>query len=252
LNYFKFLIAAVIAFSVSASAKDAQELMKQANEFYRNGKYEKALEVYSSVKHAGYEGASLYYNLGNAYYRLGKLGYAILNYEKALKLSPADEDIKHNLDFANLGTVDKIQPLPEFFIFVWWDSLLASFTINGWTYILYSIFILLLVIIVLYFFVRTIFLQKLVLFSGLGTLILLLLSVSLLIVKINREETLVHGIIVEQAVTAKTSPDINSADAFIIHEGLKVNLEDNLDRWVKIKLTDGKVGWIENNTVEKI
>jgi len=252
LNYFKFLIAAVIAFSVSASAKDAQELMKQANEFYRNGKYEKALEVYSAVKHAGYEGASLYYNLGNAYYRLGKLGYAILNYEKALKLSPADEDIKHNLDFANLGTVDKIQPLPEFFIFVWWDSLLASFTINGWTYILYSIFILLLVIIVLYFFVRTIFLQKLVLFSGLGTLILLLLSVSLLIVKINREETLVHGIIVEQAVTAKTSPDINSADAFIIHEGLKVNLEDNLDRWVKIKLTDGKVGWIENNTVEKI
>jgi SH3-like domain-containing protein len=100
--------------------------------------------------------------------------------------------------------------------------------------------------------VRTIFQQKLVLFSGLGILVVLGLSISLLIVKINREQTLISGVVVEQSVTAKTSPDSQSGDAFIIHEGLKVNLEDKLDQWVKIKLADGKVGWVENNSVEKI
>ena len=76
--------------------------------------------------------------------------------------------------------------------------------------------------------------------------------VSLLVVKVNREQTIVSGVIVEQSATVKTSPDNNSTDAFVIHEGLKVNLEDKLDQWTKIRLADGKIGWIENNAVEKI
>ena len=248
----KLIIPIVVLFSVVIFPKDVQQMMKDANELYRNGKFESAIETFKQIEKDGYEGTSLYYNLGNSYYRVGKIGYAILNYEKALKLSPTDEEVKHNLAFANLSTVDKIQPLPEFFLFVWWDSLLASFTVNGWTYIVYFFFILLLILISLYFFVRTIFQQKLVLFSGLGILVVLALSISLLIVKINREQTLISGVVVEQSVTAKTSPDSQSGDAFIIHEGLKVNLEDKLDQWVKIKLADGKVGWVENNSVEKI
>ncbi len=248
----KFVIPILLFFSVLIFPKDVQQMMKEANELYRNGKFESAIETYKQIEKEGYEGTSLYYNLGNSYYRVGKIGYAILNYEKALKLSPTDEDVKHNLAFANLSTVDKIQPLPEFFLFVWWDSLLASFTVNGWTYIVYFFFILLLILVSLYFFVRTIIQQKLVLFSGLGILVVLALTISLLIVKINREQTLISGVVIEQSVTAKTSPDPKSGDAFIIHEGLKVNLEDKLDQWVKIKLADGKVGWIENNSVEKI
>ena len=248
----KFIIPLIVLLSVVIFPKDVQQMMKDANKLYREGKFEAAIETYKQIEKGGYEGTSLYYNLGNSFYRVGKIGYAILNYEKALKLSPTDEEVKHNLAFANLSTVDKIQPLPEFFLFVWWDSLLASFTVNGWTYIVYFFFILLLILISLYFFVRTIFQQKLVLFSGLGILVVLGLSISLLIVKINREQTLISGVVIEQSVTAKTSPDSKSGDAFIIHEGLKVNLEDKLDQWVKIKLADGKVGWVENNSVEKI
>lgn len=244
----------IILFFISSIifADTVEQKMNQANESYRNGKYETAIEIYKQLENEGYEGASLFYNLGNAYYRLGKIGFAILYYEKALKISPLDEEIKHNLQFANLSTVDKIQPLPEFFLFVWWESLLASFTVNGWTYIAFAFFILLLALFVFYFFVRTIFQQKLILFSGLGILILFGLTLSLLIIKINREETLITGVVVEQAVTAKTSPDDASGDAFIIHEGLKVSLEDKLDKWIKIKLADGKVGWVENSTVKKI
>ena len=206
----KFIIPLIVLLSVVIFPKNVQQMMKDANKLYREGKFEAAIETYKQIEKGGYEGTSLYYNLGNSFYRVGKIGYAILNYEKALKLSPTDEDAKHNLAFANLSTVDKIQPLPEFFLFVWWDSLLASFTVNGWTYIVYFFFILLLILVSLYFFVRTIFQQKLVLFSGLGILVVLALTISLLIVKINREQTLISGVVVEQSVTAKTSPDSKS------------------------------------------
>ena len=83
-------------------------------------------------------------------------------------------------------------------------------------------------------------------------LAIFLMLISLLIVKINREENVIEGVVIEQSLTVKTSPDLKSTDAFVIHEGLKVNLEDRLDNWIKIRLADGKVGWIESNTVERI
>ena len=233
-------------------SQNVDESMKQAGEFYRNGQFDDAIEIYDRLINEGYEGTSLYFNLANSYYRIGKLGEAILNYERALKLSPSDEDVKHNLAFANLSTVDRIQPLPTFFLFEWWESILASLTVNGWTNLAYIIFILLIISVVVYFFAKTIFQQKIILFSGLGILAVFLVILSLLIVKFNREETVKSGVVIEQSATVKTSPDDKSTDAFVIHEGLKVNLEDRLDNWIKIRLADGKVGWVESNAVEKI
>lgn len=246
------LIIALTLFSGLALAQNIDERMQQASAFFRNGEFEKAIKIYEELRSEGYEGSSLYFNLANSYYRIGKLGYAILNYERALKNSPSDEDIKHNLAFANLSTVDRIQPLPTFFLFEWWDTLLTSLSVNGWTYIVFLFYIFLMILIVAYFFAKTIFQQKLILFSGLGILTILLLIVSLLIVKINREENVRGGVVIEQSITVKTSPDAKSTDAFVIHEGLKVNLEDQLDEWVKIRLADGKVGWVENDSVERI
>jgi len=249
---FLFILSFLLINNFSFAETNVNETMKQAGEYYRKAEYDKAINLYQQLLNSGYEGTTLFYNLGNSYYRIGELGFAILNYEKALKVSPSDEDVKHNLAFAYLGTIDRIQPLPEFILFEWWESLLAAFTVNGWTYLTYLFFILFLVLVVIYFFARTIFQQKLILFSGLGMLIVFLLSLSLLIVKVNRETTLKNGIVITQSVTVKTSPDEKSTDAFVIHEGLKVNLEDNLDDWVKIKLVDGKVGWVEKGFVAQI
>ena len=251
-KYFYILLTFFFFSFANTFAANIDESMKQAGEYYRKGEFDKAINIYEQLINEGYKGTSLYYNLANSYYRIGKLGYAILNYERALKISPSDDDVKHNLAFANLSTVDRIQPLPTFFLFEWWESLLASLSVNGWTYAAYIIFIILLLLIIFYFFAKTISQQKIILFSGLGTLIILALIVSLLVVKVNREHTIVSGVIVEQSATVKTSPDNNSTDAFVIHEGLKVNLEDKLDQWTKIRLADGKIGWIENNAVEKI
>ncbi|MCW8822564.1 MAG: tetratricopeptide repeat protein, partial [Ignavibacteriaceae bacterium] len=218
----------IIFFSINnlSFARDVNSSMQQAGENYRNAEYDKAINIYEQLISEGYKGTSLYYNLANSYYRIGKLGYAILNYERALKISPSDEDVKHNLAFANLSTVDRIQPLPTFFLFEWWETVLASLSVNGWTYAAFIFYLVLLLLIILYFFARTIFQQKIILFSGLGTLIVLVLIVSLLVVKINREQTVISGVIVDQSTTVKTSPDPNSTDAFVIHEGLKLNLED--------------------------
>ena len=256
IDFFKrfsfYLIIALTLFAGLPFAKNIDEQMQQAGAFYRNGEFDKAIKIYEDLRSEGYEGTSLYFNLANSYYRIGKLGYAILNYERALKNSPSDEDVKHNLAFANLSTVDRIQPLPTFFLFEWWESILVLLSVNGGTYITFFFYLLLLFLIVAYFFAKTISQQKLILFSGLGTLVILLLSVSLLIVKINREQTVIGGVVIEQSITVKTSPDPKSTDAFVIHEGLKVNLEDQLDEWVKIRLADGKVGWVENQAIERI
>jgi tetratricopeptide (TPR) repeat protein len=251
-NFSLQLLIALVLFSGLLFAQNIDEQMQQAGAFYRNGEFDKSIKIYEDLRSEGYEGASLYFNLANSYYRLGKLGYAILNYERALKNSPSDEDVKHNLAFASLSTVDRIQPLPTFFLFEWWESLLASLSINGWTYISFFFYILLMIFIVIYFFAKTIFQQKLILFSGLGILMIFLMAASLLIVKINREEIVIGGVVIEQSITVKTSPDSKSTDAFVIHEGLKVSLEDQLDEWIKIRLADGKVGWIQGNSVERI
>ena len=131
---------------------EVNSLMKSGNELYKNNQYQLAIDEYNKLIKQDYEGASLYYNLGNAHYRLGKVGFAILYYEKALRLSPGDEDAKHNLAIAKLNIKDKVDELPPFFIFNIWEGLLASFSVSGWTIIIYTVFILLLFALLLIFF----------------------------------------------------------------------------------------------------
>ena len=233
-------------------ASQPEDTMQKGNTYYREGAYDKAIEEYKKLVDEGYVGTSLFFNLGNANYRIGKIGYAILYYEKARELSPSDEDVKHNLDFVRLSTVDRIQPLPRFFLFDWWEALLGLFSDNGWAYVVFVLYLLVILLAGTYSYSKTVKQQKIFFFSGITGVFLLAFSISLLVIKVNREATLKSGVIVEQAVTVKFSPDPQSTDAFIIHEGLKVNLEDQLDSWVKIRLADGKVGWVEQTFVEQI
>jgi hypothetical protein len=245
-------ILIIISFSNLSFGFQAENLFTKGNEYFQKNDFEKAAETYEGLIKSGYEGASLYYNLGNAYYRQGKLGYAILNYERALKLSPGDEDIQHNLALANTKTIDKIEDLPKFFIFQWWESLLALFSVSGWTITAYIFYFLLLASVGLYFFSRNHIKQKYSIISGLTSLSLLLIATILLVVKVNREVNVKNGIIIEQSVNVKLSPDEQSSDAFIVHEGLKVKLEDEVNNWVKIRLQDGKIGWMPESNVKTI
>ena len=226
-----------------------EKLMKQAGNLYKAKKYEQAEKVYSNLVNSGYEGTSLFYNLANTYFRENKLGYAILYYNKALNLSPGDEDIQHNLDIANSRTIDKIDTLPKFFLFQWWESALSLFNLRGWTYLTYFFFIFLLICIALYFLIKKQKVQRISFYTGIVMLPFLILTGIFTGVKLNRELNVRNAIVITNVVTVKLSPDENSNDAFVIHEGLKVKLEDKVDNWVKIRLHDGKVGWITKNNV---
>jgi tetratricopeptide (TPR) repeat protein len=247
----KILLLLIIFSSVSFSS-DVSELMQKGNEYYRTNQFQLAIDEYNKLVSQGYEGASLYYNLGNAYYRLGKVGYAIMYYEKALKFSPSDEDIIHNLAFTRLNLKDKVDTLPSFFIFTWWEGLVGAFSVSGWTIIAYVFYILLLIAAVAYFFSRNSSQQRISFYSGVGLLFLLVFSIVLLNVKMNKEYKIKNGIIVSSIATAKYGPDATQKDVFVIHEGLKVRLINSVDNWVEIRLDDGKIGWIPDQDIGEI
>jgi len=249
--FFSFITIIFIIASFSF-AQNEEEIFQQGNEYFQKKQYDNAIESYRKLVNSGYEGTALYYNLGNAYYREGKIGYAILYYEKALKLSPGDEDIKHNLALANLKTIDKLESFPKFFLFEWWEGLLALFSAYGWTIVTYIFYILLILSVAFYFYSRSHYQQRVVVISGLSGFILLVLSCTLLVIKLNKELNIKSGVVVENTVNVKLSPDAGSNDAFIIHEGLKVRLEDEVDNWIKIRLEDGKVGWIQESDAKII
>lgn len=233
-------------------AGELENLFAKGNDYYLKGNYEETINIFESIVEKGFEGKSLYYNLGNAYFRVGKLGLAILYYEKAKKLAPSDEDINYNLAFADSKIVDKIETLPRFFIFDWWENLLALLSVSGWTYLSYFFYLLTLISIACYYFARSLKTQRISFYGGIAVLFLLVISTLLLVVNYNREVNVRYAVITNQEAVTKFSPDQNSKDAFIVHEGLKVKAEDTLNDWTKIKLIDGKVGWVKNNNLKII
>lgn len=244
-----YLIFVSINFLQPASlfAQSADDLMLEANKYYQEQQYNTAIEFYNKIISQGYESSALFYNLGNAYFKAGDLGKAILYYEKGLKLSPGDDDITFNLRIANSRTVDKITELPKLFIVEWWEKLITSFSTSGWAFLTVVIFWIFLGAIGLFIFAKKIRVQKISLMVSSFVLALLIVSVVILISRYNHEVVKNYGVLTEQIYSVKGAPDSRSNDIFVIHEGIKFTIEDQVNEWYKIRLADGKVGWIPKN-----
>ncbi|MCB9259754.1 MAG: tetratricopeptide repeat protein [Ignavibacteriales bacterium] len=246
-----YLLVFILGFGF-LNAQDLENIMKTGNDFYQNKQYDQAIENYESILMQGYVSSDLYYNLGNSYFRNGDVGKAILNFEKSLKLSPSNEDAAYNLRIANARTVDKIQEIPPIFFIKWWEVLLTTFTSTGWQVIIFIFYIFLLVCIALYFLVRNVQIQKYAFIFGILNIAALVFTVIFFFASLERESSNDYGILLSSVTTAKISPDKSSNDAFVIHEGIKFKIEDEVNNWVKIKLSDGKIGWIPTNTFDII
>ncbi|MBO7541848.1 MAG: tetratricopeptide repeat protein [Bacteroidales bacterium] len=246
------IAALLLALSANLFAGTNEELFNQANELYKSGNYPQSIELYNQILDAGYESATLYYNLGNAEFRNGSLGRAILNYERAYRLAPNDNDIFNNLEFARSKTTDNINEMPSFFLSEWASGLVGLFSLNGWAVACIVLMLIVCAVWAFFFIAKSYGAKKTSFFAGLALTAVLVAAFISLCASNSRANSHNEAIIMLPAVSVKTSPDADAADKFLLHEGTKVEVEDAINEWTKIKLSDGNTGWTENSNLETI
>jgi tetratricopeptide (TPR) repeat protein len=230
-------------------AQQPKQLFQKANQAYQNQNYQQAIELYQNILGQGYQATEIYYNLGNAYFRLNNLGQAILNYEKALKLNPNDPDIRYNLELANLRVVDRLELPPRFFLFEWWDSLKTYFSLTQLTRLVAVLFTLSIVLLVLWLFIRRYRLRRWLLTGAIIGGLLFIFWGYILILQSEGYRNRHQAIVLTPTVTVMSAPDEASTDVFLLHEGVKISLDEQRESWVKISLPDGKSGWIKTQDI---
>jgi tetratricopeptide (TPR) repeat protein len=200
----------------------------------------------------GYGSGELFYNLGNTYYRSGEIALAILSYERALRYIPQDEDLRHNLQLANLLITDRIEPTPRLFFLEFWDDLKNAISLQGTTWLAYLAYLLVFASLTLLFLARTYLLKRIGMMSAVVSLFLFATLLFLFAAKLADFTEENEAIVMEPVVTVKNSPDAGSSDAFVLHSGVKVEITDSVNEWIEIRLADGKIGWIVLSGVQRI
>lgn len=246
------LTACCLLVTLGVVAQDLESQMTKANDAYQAEAYQEAITAYEAILDSGYASAVLYYNLGNSWFKEGRLGPSILNYERALELDPGFEDAKVNLELVQTRSVDRIVAVPEFLVFRIWGGFRDSLSSSQWAAVAVICFWLALGGGVLFLFAGKSRWKRTGFIAAILFLVLAIGTVFLTASRYQLELESPYAIIMEQVVYVKSAPGENSNDLFILHEGTKVKVVDQLGDWVEIKLADGKKGWIKPETVEKI
>ena len=242
---FVLLISTFVKAEVNAS-------FESANKLYSDGKYEEAINEYEAILANNELHTDIYFNLGNAYYKIDNIPAAILNYEKALKLKPDNEDAIYNLAMANKKTVDKIERLPELFIGSTWRNLVTSRTVNGWASYCVGLLFLALIFLVGYLWMSTPLIKRVNFYAGVFFFLASLFGWLMA----SQHQSIINesaeAIIFASTITVQSEPNENAEKLFTLHEGTKVNLLEESNSWSKIKLPNGNVGWIQSESLKGI
>lgn len=250
--FFCLMLLTFLIQTTSTFADHNQYLFDQANKLYQQEQYQEAIKKYLEVINNGYESWQLYYNLGNAYYKTGQFGATILNYERSLKLNPKNEDILFNLQIANLSVIDKIVTPPQFFLLKWLSDIKSLWGIQTLTFIAVGFYVFTTLLIVAKIFIRRIRAQRLLTVLIIPIITLLMIITIILVVRINENNTLHYAIVLVDKVEVLSSPEAQGTELFSLHEGVKFRVEEIRSEWAKIRLADGKVGWVKQNVFEII
>lgn len=250
LKYIMLLFFGGIVLSLSAANPDS--LMVKANNAYDHQQYSSAITLYNKVLKEGWVSPKLYYNLGNSFFRKKEIPYAILYYEKAKKLDPNNENIQYNLNIANSMIVDKIEKVPVFFMKRWWNYFYNRFNADTWTLIFIVSFSILVLFAGIFILSRERRPRKWSFFLGLLFLLASIVSGGLASQRTYYSKNHNEAIIFATAITVKSSPSPNSVDLFIIHSGTKVQIINQVDGWINIKIPNGSIGWLPKASLRKI
>jgi tetratricopeptide (TPR) repeat protein len=232
-------------------ADEAANLFQQGNQHYQAGEYQKAVEAYEGIPRLGRENWQVYYNLGNAYYKQGRSGKAILNYERALRSYPDNEDIRFNLDLANLQIADRIPVPPRSVVLVWLQNALRFISLDGSAALALIFWLALFAGLILSLMSRRSKGQQWGRMLAWSAAVLFALFGCLFVYEYYDHQTS-FGIVMAPRAIVRSSPAESATEVFILHEGAKARLETKTGDWMRIRLADGKVGWLLAAEVEKI
>lgn len=253
LTHIVVFVSVLIAFRVTpVFADEIDTLFLQGNELYQNGDFAGARRNYEKILEAGFESWEVYYNIGNTYYKEGKTGKAVLFYERAKRLQPQNEDLNFNLGLVNLATVDRIQAIPELFLTRWVNRIAHLVSLSVWGTLLVLSYVGLFSLLIYRRLMKTGKFYRPVVVSIMVLALVFAVSAGFFVYRVSESEHKIEAIVLAEKVDARSAPDEISTEVFTLHEGVKVQVLDKSAQWVKIRLADGKVGWLKNDVMEKI
>ena len=241
MKYIIFFLINLMTFCLTA--QDVTEFQK-ANDLYNDGNYAEALDKYQAVLETGQHSAALYFNMANSHYKLNHVAPSIYYYEKALLLKPNDEDIQNNLNFARNMTIDAIDTVPVVGFAKLSKVITNLMSYDAWAMVAVGMSILFVVFFIVYYFSYQTGKKRFAFIMGLASLILAFVALGF---AFHKEDVMLKdqpAIVFAEESKIKTEPNLRSEEAFKLHEGTKVQVLDTVDDWKKIKLSDGKTGWI--------
>lgn len=243
---FSFLMLSLLGFSQN------EELFKEANSAYQTGDYEAAVAKYEAILDNGETSAEVYYNLGNAHYKMNHVAPSIYYYEKALQLDPADEDIKNNIEFARNMAMDDIEEIEQTGFTQWYNNLISSFSYSSWAVLAIVFSVLFVALFLLYYFTYKP-LYKRLLFSG-ALLFIFLCIVSVVFAFQQRAyiENNQFAIIFGEEVEVRSEPTLRSEVSFELHEGTKAKVLEDYQEWSRIELSNGAQGWLNSEDIKRL
>jgi tetratricopeptide (TPR) repeat protein len=247
----KKLLVLLFMLPVFLHGQDDKQFEK-ATALYNASKFEEAIEIYESILADKQHSAALYYNLGNAHYKLNHIAPSIYYYEKALLLNPGDKDVLNNVTFARNMAIDVIEPLPPTGFSKILERSIGRLSYHNWAILaIVSMFLFSGLFLAYYFLYQ----QRLKRITFISSFLFLGLSIFSVIMAFSEYNTIINerpAIVFSEEVAVRAEPNNRSETVFTLHEGTKVQVEESFEAWKKIKLADGKIGWLPSIDIKEV
>lgn len=221
-------------------------LFDQATAAYNDGAYEKAIGFYEAIMDSGEHSAALYYNLGNSYYKLNDIPNSIYFYEKALLLAPNDSEILNNLGYAQQMTLDAIETLPETGLSRLYKKTTDTLSFDQWAYLGVGFMFLFVILYILFYYFQYSSRKRWAFIASLVSLTIAVITLLFAYIQYSDYKANRPAIIFADEIGIQAEPNTSSTEVFILHAGTKVQVLEELNDWKKIRLADGKTGWVSS------
>ncbi len=247
----KIALTISILMSMMSYAQN-EGIFEQANQLYNDGKYLEAIEKYTTILETKQHSAALYYNLANAHYKLNNIAPSIYYYEKALLIAPNDSDIKNNLAFAQNMTIDSIETIPQTGFSKIFNNLIDKFSYETWSYLSILFMLIFAITFLIYYFSITQRKKRLFFILSIISVFMTVTTIIFSFKQYSNKKNNTFAIIFAEETQALSEPNFRSDEVFILHEGTKIQVLDQLNDWKKIRLSNGKIGWIPAEAIKEL